>query len=135
MNERRTAASATGKVSSRVAGRTSSGFVTTIPAGAAGPAMVRPARLALGGLDGRMPKVRDLPEQVKAFVDLPPRHVLQALSAEAFDRKRPHHAAVKHGLAKDCGSQLWLRSQIAVETAGKGIARAGGSDNLSQMGR
>jgi len=63
MNERRTAASVIGKVSSRVAGRTSSGPATTVPEAAMRAVLAGVAAWeALDDLDARMLKVRDLPE-------------------------------------------------------------------------
>src|ERR1039457_4979608 len=102
----------TGVISSRGAGRTSSGSNT------AAEITDRPRLKACdpggavtvrSGLDGREVKVRNLPEDFKARVNLFARHGLQTLRAEAFDRKRSHHAAIEHRPAKDRGGQFRLR--------------------------
>ncbi len=129
MKPSRTAASATGKVSSRVAGLTSLGEDVTTEGFA--PAVT--ARLAK--LRRRVVKMRDLPEEVEAFVDLFARYVLQTLGAEAFDSERAHDAAVEHCGAKDSGGELGLRGEVAVEAAGEGVACAGGVDDLSERQR
>src|SRR5882757_7847909 len=125
-----------GNVSSRVAGRTSSGLVATAPAEAARAAAADAADLeALDDLDARMLKVRNLPEKVEAFVNLLPRHVLQTFGSEAFHRERTHHAAIEHRLAKDRRGQLRLRCKVAIEAAGKRIARTGRINDFGQRQR
>src|ERR1700720_2596912 len=90
---------------------------------------------ALDDLGARMLKVRDLPEKVKAFVDLLPRHMLQTFCSEAFNRERTHHSTVEHSRAKDRRGQLRLRCKVAVEAASKGVARAGRINHLGQRQR
>src|ERR1035437_1214116 len=121
MNANRTAAIATGSISPRVAGRSSSQSMTAWGAldrpnlEARGPRKVFGLRSVLD----RGVKMRNLPEEFKPRVNLLTRHRLQALGAEALHRERPHHAAVEHRPAKDCRSQFRLRSQVTVESAGK----------------
>src|ERR1700679_169132 len=96
---RSTEANAIGKVSSRVAGRTLSGSASST---ADTPAVAEAAdRPNLADLRCRVVKVGDLPEQVESLVDLLPRHILQALGSEAFDRQRTHDATIEHGRTKD----------------------------------
>src|SRR5579875_975476 len=96
------AAIATGKVSSRVAARTSP---SPAPVSRVETCFITPL---LSVLRPRCIKVRYLLKQLEACIDLFARHVLQALRAKPFYRERAHHAAIEHGLAKDRGRQLRL---------------------------
>ena len=79
-----------------------------------------------------MLKVRDLPEKIEALVNLLPRYILQTFGSEALNCKRTHHAAVEHRRTKHGRGQFRLRRNIAVETAGKGVACACRINHLSQ---
>src|ERR1019366_3965751 len=135
-----TAAISTGVLSSRVAGRTTSGS----GGGPAAAASYRPrlrvcdprgAITVRPGLDGREVKMRNLPEQFKPRVNLLARHRLQALGAEALARKRSHYAAIEHRPAKHRRRQLRLRCEIPVEPSCKRIARARRVYHLGQRQR
>src|SRR5581483_2538992 len=71
-------------------------------------------------------QVRQFPENLKAPFDLLPGQGLQALRAEALDRKRSHHSSVEQGALEDLTVQLCLRSNVAHKASGEGISRAGG---------
>src|SRR5208283_4552570 len=111
MNPSSTAPITMGNISSRGAGRTSSGSKTGGATHA--PARPRPksrdprgavivrSELARSDLNRRRVKMRDLPEDFKPRVNLRARHRLQPLRAEALARERPHHAAIEHRPPKD----------------------------------
>src|ERR1700745_2712822 len=82
-----------------------------------------------------MLKVRDLPEKVKALVNLLLRPFFQTLRSEAFHCKRTHHAAIKHSRTKHRRRQFRLRSNIAIETSGERIARPRRIDSFGQRQR
>src|SRR6185312_13749528 len=69
-------------------------------------------------------KVRDLPEQVEALVDLFARYILETLGAEALDSEGTHHPAIEHGAAKHGRRELRLRGDVAVEPTRKRVAGA-----------
>src|SRR5579863_5883555 len=80
----------------------------------------------------RSVKVRQLAEEDEALVDLLAGERLNALGAKALDREGAHYAAVEHGAAEGGGGEFALRGEIAEETAGKAVARAGGIDDFLQ---
>src|SRR6185312_3345473 len=84
------------------------------------------------GLDFFGLKVREFAEEGKAFFNLRGVELLQARGSEAFDGEGPHDGAVEHGFFEDRGGELLLRSDVAEEASGEGIARAGGIDYLCE---
>src|SRR5690242_18894707 len=116
-----TAISATGKVSSRVAGRTTSG------AAASGNARGSTRLASL-----RSFKMRYLLEQVEALFNLFARDRLQPFGSKPLDGERSHHTAVEHRFAEDGRRQLRLRCDVAIKTAGEGVPRPGGINHFRQ---
>ena len=76
--------------------------------------------------------MRELAEESEALIDLLPRELLHLFRTEALHRKGAHDAAVEHGEFEGMQGDFRLRSKIAEEAAGEGIARAGGIDYLVQ---
>src|ERR1035437_5048920 len=69
-------------------------------------------------------KVGQLAEEDKAFVDLFAGELLKTLGAKALARKRTHHAAIEHSVAKGTRGERGLRRQVAEKAARKAVARA-----------
>src|SRR5579884_1186830 len=107
ISARRTEAITTVVMSSRVGGEMMLGSPAGVAAAPAarrrprrpGAATVRP------GLLRRVVKVRNLPEEIEAVVNLLSRGALQPLGAEAFHGEGAHHAAIEHRAAKHRGRQ------------------------------
>src|SRR5208283_2241093 len=80
-------------------------------------------------------KVSQLAEQNETVVDLLTGKGLHPLGAKALAGERTHHTAVKHGAAEGGRSKFALRGQVAEESAGKAVARAGRVNHLFQRHR
>src|SRR5580692_12533880 len=83
----------------------------------------------------RSVKVRKLTEDMETRVDLIARKPLQALCAKALAGKGAHHTAVIHGVTPGGGRECFLGSEIAEESSGKAVARAGRIDDFLQRER
>src|SRR6202167_2730999 len=91
-----------------------------------------PLAAALFGLERGLLEVRELAEERKAFLDFAGVELLEPLGSEALHGEGAHDTAVEHGAAEDGGRERGLRGDVAEESAGEGIARAGGIDNFCQ---
>src|SRR5580698_4174430 len=70
-------------------------------------------------------KVGQLAEECEALIDLLTGDLLQPLGAEALDGERAHDASVEHGVAEGGRCELFLRCDVAKESAGEAVACAG----------
>src|SRR5208283_5221871 len=80
-------------------------------------------------------QVGEFAKDLKALVNLFAAQGLQPLRAKTFHGKRAHDPAVEQSPLQDFAAQLFLRRQIAHESAGKGIARSGGIFHLIERQR
>src|SRR5215467_11934101 len=76
----------------------------------------------IGRWSGVSFQVSELAENLKAAIYFFARKILQALGAEALNCERSHHAAVKQRALQDLAIELFLRSDVAHESAGERIS-------------
>src|SRR5437879_1260349 len=71
-----------------------------------------------------------LSEQFKSRIDLAASEVAEALRTKTLHGKRTHHSAVEHRALEHFAIEFRLTRDVAHESAGEAIARAGGINNF-----